>query len=47
MRVLVAETIAAAGIDRLREAAEVDVATDLDRAGNSAKLSGRERIKRE
>ena len=32
MRILVTETIAAAGIDRLREAAEVDVATDLDRA---------------
>jgi len=32
MKILVAETIAAAGIDRLREAAEVDVATGLDRA---------------
>ena len=32
MRILVTETIAAAGIDRLREAAEVDVATGLDRA---------------
>ncbi len=31
MRVLVTEPIAAAGIDRLREAAEVDVVTDLDR----------------
>jgi D-3-phosphoglycerate dehydrogenase len=32
MRILVTETIAAAGIDRLREAAEVDVATGLERA---------------
>ena len=32
MRVLVTETIAAAGIERLREAAEVDVETELERA---------------
>ena len=38
MRVLVTETIAAAGIDRLREAAEVDVATGLERADLLARI---------
>ncbi len=40
MRVLVTETIAAAGIDRLREAAEVDVATGLDRAELLQRIGG-------
>ena len=40
MRVLVAETIAAAGIDRLRQAAEVDVATDLERAELLERIAG-------
>jgi D-3-phosphoglycerate dehydrogenase len=38
MRILVTETIAAAGIDRLREAAVVDVSTDLERAELLARI---------
>ena len=40
MKVLVTETIAAAGIDRLRQAAEVDVATGLERAELLARIAG-------
>ncbi len=40
MRVLVTETIAPAGIDRLREAAEVDVATGLERADLLQQIGG-------
>jgi D-3-phosphoglycerate dehydrogenase len=38
MKILVTETIAAAGVDRLREAAEVDVETGLDRAELLARI---------
>ena len=40
MKILVTETIAAAGIERLREAAEVDVATGLDRAELLQRIGG-------